>query len=732
MVAHAVQSENSPPNFDAREDYNRGFRAKQDSEQENAERKLRKQVKDADVEYSTARGIARRIRRFAGPFDGAQSGYQPASRARKFLSDYRKLLGLTAQDDADFEVTDEVVNRDNGASHVYLRQRRLGIPVYDGQLQVDIDGEGRLLSISNNSMRGLASSLAFTKPALSAGQAVTAAAQHLGISPQTPPEVVEAGTDSQQTTRLSEPELSIEEIVARLMWLPIRDKLTRLVWNFQIHTSDGQHVYDFTVDAKSGKVWTRFDWVAPASYRVYPQPFESPDQALPAPPLDGRQTLSNPADPLASPVGWHDTGSATYTALRGNNVYAYLDVLGFNSPTGTQPDCGASLTCVFPIDLSLAPANYRPAVVTNLFYWTNLAHDIFYRYGFDEANGNFQINNFGKGGVGNDYLRAEAQDGGGSCNANFFTPADGSPPRMQLYVCSRATDGSSFFPAHDADLESTVIVHEYGHGVTNRLVGGASNVSCLNNNQQPGEGWSDFFGLAFTVQPGDSGILKRGFANYLFGQPLDGDGIRPKPYSTDSAINDFTYASINGLSIPHGVGSVWAEVLWRMYWRLVDSRGFSADLANPPALSNAAAWAGNQRALLCVVDGLKYTACSPTFVDARDGIIASAAAHFGGEDVCSLWNTFAAFGLGTNAVPGGANSTTPTNGFAVPASCSASPSPSPMVYPLSVTIDPARICLNPVTMAKSGIQTRRQARTWLPEFNLHLAGSIRPILAGDR
>lgn len=71
------------------------------------------------------------------------------------------------------------------------------------------------------------------------------------------------------------------------------------------------------------------------------------------------------------------------------------------------------------MDLSLSPANYRSAATTNLFYWTNLAHDIFYRYGFDEANGNFQINNFGKGGAGNDYLRAEAQDGGGSCNANF-------------------------------------------------------------------------------------------------------------------------------------------------------------------------------------------------------------------------------------------------------------------------------------------------------------------------
>jgi hypothetical protein len=32
-------------------------------------------------------------------------------------------------------------------------------------------------------------------------------------------------------------------------------------------------------------------------------------------------------------------------------------------------------------------------------------------------------------------------------------------------------------------------------------------------------------------------------------------------------------------------------------------------------------------------------------------------------------------------------------------------------------------------MAKSGIQTRRQARTWLPEFNLHLAGSIKARLA---
>jgi len=73
--------------------------------------------------------------------------------------------------------------------------------------------------------------------------------------------------------------------------------------------------------------------------------------------------------------------------------------------------------------------------------------------------------------------------------------------------------------------------------------------------------------------------------------------------------------------------------------------------------------------MLYVVEGLKNTACNPTFTQIRDGIIQAAVDNHGGEDVCPMWEAFAAFGLGTNAVSGGANSTTPTNGFAVPASC---------------------------------------------------------------
>ena len=60
-------------------------------------------------------------------------------------------------------------------------------------------------------------------------------------------------------------------------------------------------------------------------------------------------------------------------------------------------------------------------------------HDLTYQYGFDEPAGNFQTNNYGNGGLGNDAVKAEAQDGSGLNNANFATPPDGSQPRMQMF-----------------------------------------------------------------------------------------------------------------------------------------------------------------------------------------------------------------------------------------------------------------------------------------------------------
>jgi hypothetical protein len=394
---------------------------------------------------------------------------------------------------------------------------------------------------------------------------------------------------------------------------------------------------------------------------VYARPLESPAHATPATPLDGRVVVSAPADAVASPFGWHDVDGrpgADFVTTRGNNSRAYTDLDADDLPDSeSEAACGEGLVCDFSLDLSSAPSAYRPAAVTNLFYWTNLVHDVQYRYGFDEAAGNFQENTYGRGGRGGDAVRAEAQDGLGANNANSAAPPYGPSPRMQMYAWTTTS------PSRDGDLDGGIIVHEYAHGVSNRLVGGPSNVNCLANPQQPGEGISDFFTLVYTARPGDTGPDGRGIGTYALGQPPSGRGIRTQRYSTDSAVNSWTYESINGASRPHGVGAVWAQVLWEAYWALVGAHGFDDNLYD--ATGNA----GNQRAMLYVTEGLKNTACSPTFTQARDGIIQAAQTLHGGEDVCRLWTTFAAFGLGIDAVSNGPSSTAPVNGFNRPAAC---------------------------------------------------------------
>jgi extracellular elastinolytic metalloproteinase len=649
--------------FDARIEFNQGFVAAEVAGSLEAAAVAAREVTDFAVAHDETTGAVRSITNHVGYLTEARAGVDAFDVAREYVFDNLALLGLEAADLDDFEVTDRVFSRVTGATHIYLRQRYRGLPVYNAQLQLNVNREGRLISVNNSFLPGLERAASASEPQLDLPGAVDRAARHLGIRPGQVR--LRSRSDGADQASIVEPGgVSRRPIRGRLMWLPIRAGVARLVWNLEIHTLDEQHVYDMTVDALDGKVWTRFDQVTSDSYRVYARPAESPNHVtspLPLPPADGRTLVNNPANANASPFGWHDTSGAPGAEsllTQGNNVNAYTDIDNNNvADAGSSPSGGSGLNFDFALNLAQAPSAYRPAAVTNLFYWNNIIHDVQYQYGFDEPAGNFQVNNYGNGGAGNDAVRAEAQDGGGTNNANFFTPADGSAPRMQMYVWTAPT------PDRDGDVDAGIVIHEYGHGISNRLVGGPANVNCLTNSQQPGEGLSDWWALAYTAKTGDTGPMPRGIGTYALGQATNGPGIRTQRYSTDPAVNTWTYASISGMAIPHGVGSVWAQAAWEVYWALVNFHGFSADIYN------AAGGAGNQRMMLYVNEGLKNTACNPTFTQVRDGILAAAADNYGGVDVCRMWEAFAAYGLGTNAVSGGANSTNPTNGFNIPASC---------------------------------------------------------------
>jgi extracellular elastinolytic metalloproteinase len=623
-----------------------------------------------------------------GPNRGA-----PLDIALDYISRNRESLGLTQADVSDFIVTDQYTSRHNGITHIYLRQVYRDIEVFGANININIARDGSVINMGNQFISDLASGINTAEPGLTAVDAVHAAAQSLNL---TISEVVveqEKFNDDARTTLLSDGGISLEAIPARLVYQPVERQGVRLAWEVEIYELDAQNWWNIRIDAQTGAELGRFNYVihdnfgepggtahsAPAGaaaappeapqnsmlpdqYNVYAMPLESPSHG-------GRTLEVDPADTTASPFGWHDTNGssgAESTFTVGNNVDAYEDTNNSNSPTGgnsARADGGVSLNFDFPINLSQQPSTYQDAAITNLFYWNNVIHDVMYQYGFDEAGGNFQENNYGNGGNGSDSVNAEAQDGGGTNNANFSTPADGSQPRMQMYEWTQTT------PRRDGDVDNGIIVHEYTHGISNRLVGGPSTVSCLSNSQAGGEGWSDWYALWFTARPTDMGTTGRGIGTYALGQPTTGAGIRTQRYSTDPSINTWTYASINGMAVPHGVGSVWAQALWEVYWALVNKYGYDANLYN--ATGNA----GNQRALLYVTQGLKNTVCSPTFVNSRDGIIAAATAAHSGEDVCLLWQTFAAFGLGTDAVSGGPSSTSPTNGFAIPAACQCDPQP---------------------------------------------------------
>ena len=587
---------------------------------------------------------------------------------------------LLKSQDVQWEITDQHQSRTSGVHHVYFRQLLNGIPIYGTESGVHFMPNGELLSANDRFIANTATRASgATTPGLTAIQAVQAAASQLNYTIPGTLSIVERKSNAAQETLISKAGLSRSEIPAKLVYQLDQNNNLVLSWDLSIESVQNEtEWFSLRVDATTGTIVDKINWIVSCGFEhdhstheeevldfnanLYDIPnydelvaanaeagcsecYQAFEMPIESPYYGAHSNAISPANLTASPFGWHDTNGAPgaeHTVTKGNNVDAYEDG---NNP-GYQPDGGATLDFTgYPFNQVYSNANqYEDAAITNLFYWNNIIHDVMYMYGFDEASGNFQENNYGNGGIGSDSVDAEAQDGSGTCNANFGTPADGGNPRMQMYVCGDK----------DGDFDNMVIVHEYGHGISNRLTGGPGASGCLSNSEQMGEGWSDYFGAIMTIEPGDMGTDSRGVGTYLFGQGPGGGGIRSYPYSTDTGINPFTYDDIKTESVPHGVGSVWATMLWDLTWALIDEHGWDANIYN--FTGDPSQDAGNVQALALVIEGLKLQPCSPGFVDGRDAILAADVALYGGLNECIIWDTFAARGLGLSADQGSSGS----------------------------------------------------------------------------
>ncbi len=818
--------------------------------------------------------------------------------AMQLVEKNRESIGLTDLNDVYISYTYKVAG--TGMTMVYLQQIYKGIPVFN-RLLVLAFKEGKLVSNAGQLITDIDKLVLSNSPvpSISSGEAVRLAFVEEKLS--VPAIRLIRSTENGRVNEYAKPTGIADDLTAELFWFPMEKEnplKVKLGWQVQLAPPGKDDIWHIRLDALTGKMIEKVnltiyedfdshrrrlnrdciepgtgkpggnlaelinqiqgksaigfdnpktiagspDAIASANYLVIPYPIEAPSFGAAA-------TRNNPwtaAPGNATTLGWHSDGTTDYTISRGNNVWATEDTIATNQNTGlpatssTGPD---PLNFLNPPNYNVEPSRnpiMQQFCITNLFYWNNVIHDILYVHGFDEPSRNFQQNNQGRGGLGNDHVMALAQSGAAGHignNANFSTPADGQRGRMRMYlfdsvsrttlhvntpgsiagdytavesafstanklvnvgpvsgqvvfynddaagnthyacnppansltgkvaliirgfggaICTTTvpftvkvknaqdagaiavimvdnvvgplvqmggTDNTITIPAVfisqadgailiaqlgnnltvtmsaiqtavlDGDLDAGIMVHEFGHGISNRLTGSGS--GCLGNAEQGGEGWGDYFALMLTTNWSalnvSSGTNLRPVGTYVFGQATNGGGLRNYPYTTNIVANPLTYAHMGIAGAPwrfsdgnevHNTGEIWCAALWEMTWGIIQQENsINNNLYNFSLLGTG----GNNIALKLVIEGCRLQNCSPGFLDARNAILTADMNFYGGRHQCAIWTAFAKRGMGYGAIQGSAFSTTDhTAAFNLP------PAPTINTQPVDVTVNPGQ------------------------------------------
>ncbi|KAG8808674.1 hypothetical protein FRC17_003827 [Serendipita sp. 399] len=420
-----------------------------------------------------------------------------------------------------------------------------------------------------------------------------------------------------------------------------------LAYSVQVVTPNEDHFYEAYVDAEDGDVIAFNDFVSHAAYKAV-----SPNaQDL----TEDYRVFIDPADTSSSPNGWHTVGGVTSNDTSGNNAVTYLNV-AWNTTKQSAP--GLIFNYTYDVSLNVTGGPNIDAARTNTFFLSNIIHDINYHYGFTEATFNFQKENFGRGGLENDPIMIQVQNGNGYNNAQFSSTPDGQSGVMSLFVWFLTN------PRRDSSLQNDIIAHEQTHGTTNRMTGGGTG-RCIQTTESRGlgEGWSDAFAEWMTHK--DASVPDFTMAKWVNNSPK---GYRTYPYSTDRVINPLKYSNLTSLNAVHAIGEVWANMLHNVYAGLVEQSGWAAD-----SFTNSNSTSGNVVFLRNFMDGLLLQPCNPTFVQARDAWIQADVNRYNGVHRCTIWKAFASRGLGVNAA-------SYVDDFGVPEDCVTAP-PSSTVLP---------------------------------------------------
>ena len=621
-----------------------------------------------DRRTGTPRVVARRDGFLTG-----RSGRGAAEVALRYVRRHARAFGLDADDLARVRPT---FRRRFGAGieRVQFVQTFHDVPALEGGFAASVSADGRLLGLAGAPTPDLTG--ASTAPRLSAAEAGRAAVRATGRAGR---------VDGRPGLVLFEDPDG-----------------ARLAWRVLVASSDG-HYYDSVVDAASGRLLRRRDLLVHASgmaFRNYPGAAAGGTQQSVAFPTSG-------ADPWLT----------TFDRLQGDNAVVYSDV---DADLYTRTDASGEPTPQPALDDHVAPTSgggttsaawsaahttqgaagsgqecppagcswngfapgfswsvNRAQAATQLFYFTNVFHDHLRDdpgIGFDDSSGNFEEQ--ASAGAASDPVHAQVDDGANllsgfpDCNhvnnANISVLPDGRSPRIQMYLFTGACGDHGVHDVNSAD-DPFVVYHEYGHGLSGRLVTDSHGWWALDSDQAGamGEAWSDWYAMDYLVEQG----LETDTATHgnLPNTPYEGVPFRTQPLDCPVGTTaarcpgvgsgdpgGYTYGDFGeviGYVQVHADGEIWAETLWDLRRRMLQAH--PAD--------------GLFRTRAVVTDGMRLAPPEPSFLEMRDAILqAEAARGFG--DSALVWEVFAARGMGACASTSGAMDGDPVEDFRTPAS----------------------------------------------------------------
>ncbi len=577
----------------------------------------------------------------------APSSASPATVARQFLSAYADLFGLTPAEGQALRLARVYSSRNETLTHVIFEQQIDDIGVFEGVVSVHVDRDGAIRRMTS----GVVPPGGSRQLLLGADQAVLAAARDLRPELSFSPRPLTPATGRDQATVFDRGPFK-RTIEVRLVYFPV-DGRAEIAWRVLIEPDGFPQAYEIIVGGDTGTVLyrrNRYRYASgvgrvlqsAATQAIDPRqpdarPLNAPEPGCPPVANDTLRSLDAPFRDPSTVL--FDTGR-----LAGNNVHV------FRGSTGTEGALGALNAGSWSFDF---PFNSASSAETAVFFAMNYAHDFYYDLGFDEAAGNFQVDNLGRGGRGGDGLEANVRAAGRN-NANISVPPDGQSPTMNLFLFDGTpcwgdkVDGDGSIDL-DGAYDLDIVVHEYHHGLTFRLNSAWSGAEA----EAIGEGGGDFF--AYSVN-GDVVL-----AEYVAAP----GGLR--------RVNGKTYADwfcfFGFICEPHDNGEIWANVLWDLRERFRLDRVAGSEQSAVREMHQL------------YVDGLKLSPPSPTMLDLRDAMVAADRLRYpdagpgGSANYCRLWTAFAARGMGINAADTNATGfNNVTANFAAPGAC---PPPAP-------------------------------------------------------